>query len=391
MDRPQSIEALVEHVLPEMVRIRHAIHQNPELALQEHDTSALIRQTLDSAAVRTLKPFLETDVVAMVAGRGEGKNVTLRADIDALPLQEKTGLPYQSNRDGMMHACGHDGHTAAVLGAALALNDLKDHFDGSVRFVFQPGEEVVAAGKDLVEKGALLDPPPDAVLALHAWSGLPEGAIASKPAAIMAAADFFRITILGKGAHGSMPEVSIDPILAAARVVEALQSVASRRVSPLDPVVISVCRVCGGTNSNIIPDTAELEGTTRYLAPRTGEEVPGLMEQAIKGACDTVGASYEFSYVKKYVPTINDEEIVAVGRKVTQEVLGPASWIELDEPAMGGEDFSFYITEYPGAMFRLGMGEAAPALHTPRFDFNDNALKPAITFLVSATMELLAR
>jgi len=391
METQQSIEALVERVLPKIVRIRQAIHQNPELALQEHVTSALIRATLGSAGVRTLKPFLRTDVVAMMTGRGEGRNVTLRADTDALPLQEKTGLPYQSNRDGIMHACGHDGHTAAVLGAALVLNGLKDHFDGSVRFVFQPGEEVMAAGRDLVEKGALLDPTPSAVLALHAWSGLPEGAIASKPGIMMAAADFFQVTILGKGAHGSMPEVSIDPILGAARVVEALQSVASRRVSALEPVVISVCRVCGGTNSNIIPDTAELEGTTRYLDPETGKEIPALMEQAIRGACDTIGASYEFSYAKKYIPTINDEEVVAVGRKVTQKVLGPASWIELDRPAMGGEDFSFYITEYPGAMFRLGMGEASPALHTPRFDFNDNALKPAVMFLVSATMEFLRR
>ncbi len=390
MGTNRIVEKLVDKVLPDIVSIRHTIHQNPELALEEYDTAALIRKTLESTGMRLLEPFLETDVVAILEGKGAGRNVTLRADIDALPLQEKTGLPYQSKRNGLMHACGHDGHTATLIGSALVLSELKDQLAGSVRFVFQPGEEVVAAGKDLVSKGALRDPEPDAVFALHAWSGIPEGSIASRPGVLLAAADFFKITVQGKGAHGSTPEASIDPILIAARIVEALQTIASRRVSALDSAVVSVCRICGGTNSNIIPSSVELEGTTRYLNPETGKKIPGYMEQIIKGMCESMGASYEFSYTSTYIPTINNHDIVALGKKVTEDVLGASSWIELNSPSMAAEDFAYYIRDYPGAMFRLGMGKASATLHNPHFDFNDNALKSGILFLVSAALETLS-
>ena len=390
METYQSVEKLVDKILPDIVSIRHTIHQNPELALQEYDTAALIRKTLDSAGIRPLEPFLETDVVAILEGKEAGANVTLRADIDALPLQEKTGLPYQSKRDGLMHACGHDGHTATLIGSALVLSKLKDQFRGSVRFVFQPGEEVVAAGKDLVAKGALRDPEPDAVFALHAWSGIPEGSISSKPGVLLAAADFFKITVQGKGAHGSAPEASVDPILIAARIVEALQTIASRRVSALDSAVVSVCRICGGTNSNIIPSSVELEGTTRYLDPETGKKIPEYMEQIVKGVCDSMGASYEFSSTSTYIPTINNHDIVALGKRVTEDLLGASSWIELSSPSMAGEDFAYYIRDYPGAMFRLGMGKESATVHNPYFDFNDNALKNGILFLVSAALETLS-
>lgn len=386
----EMIEAIVEELLPEIVEIRHTIHQNPELALKENDTAALVRKTLEPTGMHLLEPFLETDVVAMLKGKGRGKNVTLRADMDALPLREQTGLPYQSKRQGIMHACGHDGHTAMLIGAALALSGLKEQFEGSVRFVFQPGEEVVAAGKDLVGKGALLDPEPDAVFALHAWKGIPVGSIASKSGVFMAAADFFKIMINGKGAHGSMPEVSIDPILTASRIVEALQTIASRRVSALKSVVVSVCRFSGGTNSNIIPDSVELEGTARYLDSETGEKIPEYIEQTVKGVCDTMGATYEYSYMTPYIPTINNQDVVALGKKVTEEIFGTSMWVDLSTPSMGAEDFSYYIKDYPGAMFRLGMGKASAALHNPHFDFNDKALKNGIIFLVSAALKTLS-
>ena len=391
MAQLQKIKSLVDNVLPDVVDLRHSIHENPELALHEEDTAALIRRTLEPTALRLLDPFLGTDVVGMLHGDDEGRNVTLRADIDALPLEEKTGLPYRSRRDGLMHACGHDGHTAMLLGAALVLSELRQQFAGSVRFVFQPGEEVEAAGRDLVEKGVLLDPEPDALFALHAWSGTPAGAIASKPGVMMAAADFFELRIHGKGGHGSMPEATVDPILTGARVVDGLQSVTSRRVSALEPVVVSVCRVDSGTNSNIIPDSLEMEGTVRYLKAGMGQMLRSEMEQIIRGVCDAAGATYQFSYDEKYIPTVNDEGIVALAREVVQRSLGPESWVDLDRPSMGGEDFSFYIKDRPGAMFRIGMGEAAPSVHNPHFDFNDDALEAGIVFLVSAALEVLSR
>ncbi|MFC1460984.1 M20 family metallopeptidase [Verrucomicrobiota bacterium] len=375
--------------LPDITRIRHQIHENPEIALHEHNTAALVRETLNKNGIETLAPFLGTDVVAMIHGSKQGRNVTLRADMDALPLQEKTGLPYQSKTDGLMHACGHDGHTAMLIGAALVLNKLKESFDGSIRFVFQPGEEVEAAGKQLVKKGVLKDPEPSAVFALHSFDDLPVGAIASKPGVFLAAAEFFKITVKGRGAHGAMPHKSIDPILTASRIVEALQTVPSRLTPPLHPVVLSVCRLAGGTNSNIIPDTVEMEGTTRYLDPDTGNRIPILIEQLVKGVCDSVGASYEFIYEKTYIPTINDPAIVECGRKVTEKHIGKHAWFDISEPSMGGEDFAFYLKDYPGAMFRLGMGENSPPLHNPAFDFNDQALKNGILFLVAAALESL--
>ena len=385
----QLLKTEVDRILPDMVKVRHTIHQNPEIALKEFDTAALIRKLLREAGIEVLKPFLETDVVALVKGKRTGKNVTLRADIDALPLLEKTALPYASKRKGTMHACGHDGHTAMLLGAALLLNRLRDQLSGSVRFVFQPGEEIVAAGKQLVDKGALQNPRPDAVFAVHAWAGMPLGAVASKPGALLAASDFFTVEVKGKGAHGSRPEDSIDPILTAARIVDALQSVVSREVSSLEPVVVSVCRISGGTNGNVIPDSTEIEGTTRYLRPELKQKIESSIRRIVKGVCDSMGASFSFKYDSPYIPTINDDRMVALGKTVALRVLGPGKWFDLTSPSMGAEDFSYYIRKYPGAMFRLGMGEKSASLHNSHFDFNDKAIASGILFLVSLALEVL--
>ncbi len=379
----------IEKILPLVTEIRRTIHRNPEIALKEFDTAALVRKTLKGTGVNALKPFLETDVVGILKGKKPGKNVTLRADIDALPLQEKTGLPYASKRQGFMHACGHDGHTAMLIGAALILSRMRDEIQGSVRFVFQPGEEIVAAGKNLVEKGALRDPRPDAVFALHAWSGMPLGALAAKPGVMLAASDFFTIRIKGKGAHGSRPEDAIDPILTAARVIESLQAVVSRRFGALDAAVLSVCRMSGGTNANIIPDSAEIEGTTRYLKPQFKQKMLKEIKTIVKGVCDSMGASFELSYVSPYIPTINDEKMVALGKETALDLFGKKNWIDLDAPSMGAEDFSYFIKNHPGAMFRLGMGEKCALLHNPYFDFNDRALRNGILLLVSVTLRVL--
>jgi hippurate hydrolase len=385
----QHLKSRIEKILPHMVKVRHAIHQNPEIALKEFDTSALIRRHLGNAGIDILKPFLETDVVAMVKGKKPGRNVTLRADIDALPLLEKTGLSYASKRRGTMHACGHDGHTAMLLGAAFVLNALREEFGGSVRFVFQPGEEIVAAGKQLVARGALRDPRPDAVFALHGWAGMPLGAVASKPGALLAASDFFTVEVRGKGAHGSRPEDSIDPILTAARIVESLQSIVSRELSSLEPAVVSVCRIAGGTNGNVIPDSVEIEGTTRYLRPELKQKMHDAIKRIVKGVCDSMGASFSLKYDSPYIPTINDERMVALGKRVAWRVLGTGKWFDLTSPSMGAEDFSYYIRKFPGAMFRLGMGEKSASLHNSHFDFNDKAMAAGILFLVSLALEVL--
>ncbi len=286
--RPETLEIIIERYLPEIKKIRRQIHQHPELALQEKQTAKLIRRYLTKTKARVLTPYTGTDVVALLSGRQKGWNVTLRADMDALPLEETGQYEYRSKKKGVMHACGHDGHTAMLIGAVLVLSELTNEFNGSIRFIFQPGEEVVAQARELVAKGVIADPPPAAVFALHGASGIPVGMISAKAGPAMAAADPFLITIKGTGGHGARPEQATDTILTGARVVEALQAIPSRFTSPMDPVVVSVCRFSGGANSNILPETVELEGCVRYFNPLLAKELPRLMERVVRRLRGTV-------------------------------------------------------------------------------------------------------
>lgn len=384
-----TITDIVDRILPRITELRQAIHRNPELAGNEFDTAKLIRETLSSTDIDLLKPYLETDVVGVLNAGRSGKCVGLRADIDALPLQEMTDLPYKSRRDGIMHACGHDGHTAILLGAAMVLNELKDQLKGSVKFIFQPGEEVAALGKDLVEAGALDLPEPDAVFALHGFSNLPVGCISSRPGAVMAAAGFFRIKIIGKGGHCSKPETCIDPIVIGCQVVNQLQTIVSRHFAPQDAACISVCRFSGGQNSNIIPEEVVMEGSVRFLDNAVGEQFPELIENAVKGICIAAGAKYEFEYDLPYIPTINSAEYVEMAEAVATEYLGPDMWKKLEKSSMGGEDFSYFLQKCPGAYCNIGMGQDHPAIHNPKFDFEDKALRSGIIFLVMITLKVM--
>jgi hippurate hydrolase len=386
-----AVEKEVDRILSHVRSVRRHLHANPELALCEFNTARFIRSQLASPEITLLPPFLDTDVVALIHGAQPGKNVALRADIDALPMQEMSHNAHRSLHENIMHACGHDGHAAMLIGAALVLERLKNSFCGSVRCVFQPGEEIVAAGKNLVEAGVLDDPRPDAVLALHAWAGHPVGAIGSKPGVMMAAADIFSITIKGRGGHGSRPERTVDPILTATRIINSLYAIPSRQMGALNPVVISVCSIHGGSNANIIPDEVVLEGSVRYLSTECGERLPGLFEHAIRAECDYAGASYHLEYKRPYIPTKNVPHIVDACREVAQSCLGMSSWVDIADASMGAEDFSFYLDRYPGAMFFIGMGEGSPQLHSNCFDFNDEALRNGILFLVLSTLKLLRR
>ena len=389
MSLKKKIFEITGKILPEIVCARRNIHSCPELAGKEVKTSKLVRKVLSFTDIELLKPFIGTDVVGILRGGKPGRNVTLRADMDALPMDEINELPYRSKNPGIMHACGHDGHTAMLLGAALTLNELKDELPGSVRFVFQPGEEIAAMGKALVEAGALLNPEPDAVFALHAASDLPVGAIASRPGAIMAAAGFFKIIITGSGGHGSRPELTVDPIVTASQIVVALQTICSRNIDPQAAAVISVCRFEGGKNANIIPESVILEGTTRFLTPEVGEQLRQRIEQTVSGICQAFGAKYEFAYNLPYIPTINDKKIYEFAKKLSQEYFGKKNWFELPVSSMGGEDFAYYLDRYPGVFCRIGIGEDAPSIHNINFDFDDDALRNGIAFMAGAAVEFL--
>jgi len=385
----QECESLVDKLLPRLVSIRHRIHEKPELALKEYETSRLVRTVLSETDVVLLDSLIETDVVALLNEETSGGNVTLRADMDALPLCEKTGLFYESKNDGVMHACGHDGHTAMLIGAALVLNKIRNHLPGSVRFVFQPGEEVRAAGRDLVARGILDKPRPDGIIALHSWAGITAGCIASRPGPIMAAGDFFRVTVTGRGGHGSKPNQAINPITTAARIVEAFSDIAATVASPHEPVVITVCRFDAGRNANVIPETAEIEGTVRYFSPTVKDTIVDAMRKTATGMCDATGADCDFDYKSPYMPTVNDEGVVSEGRRVTRDLFGKSYWVDVDRPSMGAEDFSYYLARYPGAMFWIGMGEDSAPLHNPAFNFNDDAMRNGVLFLCAMAVDVL--
>jgi amidohydrolase len=384
-----KIQGEIDKIIPEITKIRQHIHRHPELSLKEYETSAFIRDKLKSLNIEVLPPFLTTDVVAMLNREKSGTNITLRADTDALPIREQNDHAYCSVKDNVMHACGHDGHTAMLIGAAIILERFKEQLSGSVRFVFQPGEEIVAAGKDLVKAGLLDSPKPGAVLALHAWPGYPLGAICSRPGAMMAAADIFKVMIKGKGGHGSTPEQTNDPVLTATRIINTLYLLPSRKFSALDSLVISICKLRAGTNPNIIPDEVAMEGTVRYFSKSVGKKILPLFEKAIKDECRSSGTTYTLKYDRPYIATINDFEVVKNCKEHVRHLLGKTSWIDLPAPVMAAEDFSFYLDAYPGAMFFLGMGKGSPKLHTNSFNFNDKALRNGILFLVLSTFGLL--
>lgn len=372
-------------ILPGIIEFRHTLHRIPEMAGAEFETSRAIRERLAGLDLEVLPPFLGTDVVAILRGRGPGRNVTLRADIDALRLNEETGVPHASCHEGRMHACGHDGHAAMVMGAAELLASRRDSFDGSVRFVWQPGEENRAMGRELVEAGALENPRADLVTALHGMPGLPLGVLALRDGAMMASCAHFKVTIRGKSGHSSRPHQAIDPVVAAAAVVVELQSVVSRRIDPQQAAVLSVCRIAGGELANVIPDEVVLEGTARALDMRVAAALEAGFREVIESVCRAHRTSCEIDYRLSYPVTFNAPEPTALARRVIRKTVGEGRFIELAESSMGAEDFSWYLRRYPGVYVKLGTGEDCPALHNSKFDFPDAALAAGIEYLVNFT------
>lgn len=372
-------------ILPGIIEFRHALHRIPEMAGAEFETARAIRERLAGLDLEVLPPFLGTDVVAILHGRGPGRNVTLRADIDALRVHEETGAAYASRHDGRMHACGHDGHTAMVMGAAELLASRRDSFDGSVRFVWQPGEENRAMGRDLIEAGALENPRADLVTALHGMPGLPVGVLALRNGAMMASCAHFKVTIRGRGGHSSRPHQAIDPVVAAAAIVVELQSVVSRRIDPQQAAVLSVCRIAGGELANVIPDEVVLEGTARALDMKVAAALETGLREVVEAVSRAHRTRCEIDYRLAYPVTLNAPEPTALARRVIRETVGDERFVELAASSMEAEDFAYYLQRYPGVYVKLGTGENCPALHNSKFDFPDAALAAGIEYLVNFT------
>lgn len=373
----RAVQEQIERVLPEVIRLRHHLHQNPELSYQEKETSRLVAQTLRRLPLDEVREGVGgLGVIGSLRGTAEeaanGPTFALRADMDALPIQEENMVPYRSCRDGVMHACGHDGHTATLLGTAMVLSALRPLLRGTVRFIFQPAEEVAGGAERMCADGAMEGV--DAIAALHGWPGLEVGQIGVRSGPMMASADTFDIVIEGQGAHAAMPHSAVDPIVIGAQVTLALQTLASREINPIEPVVVTVAQFHAGTAYNVIPGKATLKGTVRCLNPDLRKTLPERIERLVAGICRALRANYHFNYDFGTPVTNNHPAIVGLMEEVGQELLGPQNVIPLEAPSMGAEDFAIYLQHAPGAMFRLGVGKQVTPLHTPTYDFGDAPL-----------------
>ncbi|MBD2075756.1 amidohydrolase [Phormidium sp. FACHB-592] len=379
------IRAAIQALQPELVEWRRQLHQKPELGFREQLTAAFIAQELDEWGIEHQTGIAQTGIVAIIQGDRSGGVLGIRADMDALPIQEENDVPYKSQHDGVMHACGHDGHVTIALGTAYYLSQHRD-FAGTVKIIFQPAEEGPGGAKPMIEAGVLKNPDVDAIIGLHLWNNLPLGTIGVRSGALMAAVELFNCTIIGKGGHGAIPQQTIDSIVVASQVVTALQTIVARNVDPTESAVVTVGKLNAGTAHNVIAATAKMSGTVRYFNPQFDGFFKQRIEQVVSGICQSHGASYELEYYSLYPPVINDERIANLVRSIAETVIESPLGIVPECQTMGGEDMSFFLQEVPGCYFFLGSANADRDLayphHHPRFNFDETALGMGVEIFV---------
>lgn len=383
---PDRIRDVIQQMQPQLVRWRRQLHQRPELGFEETLTAEFIHHQLQQWGVDHQTQVAETGIVATIQGTRPGPVLAIRADMDALPIQEQNQVPYRSLHDGKMHACGHDGHVTIALGTACYLAKHRDTFAGTVKLIFQPAEEGPGGAQPMIDEGVLQHPAVDAVVGLHIWNNLPLGTVGVRSGPLMAATEYFRCTVQGRGGHGALPHQTVDAIVIGAQIVSALQTVVARNVNPLDAAVISVGEFQAGSAVNVIADSAELGGTVRYFQPEYYDLLPSRIEGIIAGICQAHGASYDFSYHRLYPPVVNDAKIAALVRSVADAVVETPAGVVPECQTMGGEDMAFFLQEKPGCYFFLG--SANPSLnlayphHHPRFDFDESVLGAGVELFV---------
>ncbi len=377
----------------EMTEWRHDLHAHPELALQETRTSQVVQDKLRSFGVdEVVTGLAKTGVIGVIRGRGPGRAIGLRADMDALPLMEETGAAYASQNPGVMHACGHDGHTTMLLGAAKYLAETRN-FDGTVYVIFQPAEENLGGGRIMVEEGMFERFPMEQVFGLHNWPSAPSGTFFWREGPTMAAVANIEITITGKGSHGAHPNKGIDPVVVASHIVTALQTIVSRSLEPLDGGVVTIGAINGGFIYNIIPETVRMLGTARWFKPRVGDLLESGVHRLATGIAESFGARATVRFERTYPATVNDGEAIELARRAAQAVGGDTRVRHLDQPTMGGEDFAFMLEAKQGAYIMLGAGgtDDDPQLHNPRYDFNDEILPVGASYWATLAEQLLPR
>lgn len=384
--KTSKIRPEIQNLQEQLVKWRRGIHQRPELAFKEKLTSEFVISKLQEWGIPHQTKIAQTGVAAIIEGKTPGKVLGIRADMDALPIDEENEVSYRSQHDGIMHACGHDGHTAIALGTAYYLWQHRENLTGTVKIIFQPAEEGPGGAKPMIEEGVLKNPDVDAIIGLHLWNNLPLGTIGVREGALMAAVELFQCHIQGKGGHGAMPHQTTDAIVVGSQVVNAVQSIVARNIDPTDSAVVTVGEFKAGSAMNVIADSAYLSGTVRYFNPALEGYIAQRVEEIIAGACQSHGASYDLNYWRIYPPVINNPRITELVRSVANNVVETPIGVVPECQTMGGEDMSFFLQEVPGCYFFLGAANASLGLnyphHHPRFDFDETALSMGVEMFV---------
>lgn len=398
MSISSEISEQINRIEAELKENRRYIHMHPELSFREYNTSSFIQKKLDEMGIKYVSGIAENGICAYIYGNKNiesesMKSILIRADMDALPIDEVSDKPYKSQNKNVMHACGHDAHVAVLLGVCKVLNNFKDKFGGVVKAVFQPGEETSGGALPMIEEGVLENPHTDVCVALHCDSDLDCGTIRVKPGSLYASPDDFRITVKGKGGHGAEPHNCIDPIMISASIIQALNNLISRETDPFDNAVISVGSIHGGSATNIIPDSVEIQGTARSLT----NEVRGFLKKRIgetaEGICKTFGAECEYEYTELFPPLINDEKLAEDIYDSACRSIGKDKCVWGGAPTMAGEDFSYFSQNRPSVLFKLGcrnksLGIVSP-IHHSSFDIDENCLKTGVKVFVGFVLDYL--
>ncbi|MFN7716335.1 MAG: M20 family metallopeptidase [Pseudanabaenaceae cyanobacterium] len=379
-----QIRPTIQALQPQLVQWRRGFHRLPELGFKEFQTSQTIADKLTNWGIPHQTGIAQTGIVAIIEGTaphlsGEKCPVlAIRADMDALPIQETNIVSYKSQIDGMMHACGHDGHTAIALGTAYYLWQHRQNLRGTVKIIFQPAEEGPGGAKPMIEAGVLKNPDVDAIIGLHLWNNLPLGTIGVRSGPLMAAVEYFHCKIIGRGGHGALPHQTIDPIVVGAQVVNTLHTIVSRNINPLESAVLSIGEFHAGTATNIIADSARISATVRYFSDAVGQRIEQRIKQVIHGICEANGAKYELTYNQLYPATVNHPKIAELVQSVAETVVETEAGVVPECQTMGGEDMSYFLQAVPGCYFFLGSANPDKDLayphHHPRFNFDEAAL-----------------
>lgn len=380
-------------VVRDVITWRRDFHAHPELGFEETRTAAIVAARLRDLGYDVRTGVGKTGVIGILRSRRPGLCVLLRADMDALPIQEESGVDFASTIAGKMHACGHDGHTAILLGAAQLIMERRDDLCGTIVLCFQPAEEGKGGAKAMIEDGLLDDPHVDRVYGLHLLSLYKNGYVAVRGGPVMASGDSIEITIQGRGGHGAAPHQTIDPIVASAYFIAQLQAIVSRRVQPIQPAVVSIGAIHGGTTHNVIPDSVRMLGTVRTFSPEEREQMEPRIEQVLRASCDACGAAYDYQYIWRYPVTVNDPSQAAYVRDLAARTVGAEKSVDF-EPIMGAEDFSFLLQQRTGCFFFVGsQGDERSAVphHSARFAIDEASLETGVKMMVALALDAPAR